>query len=106
MLEGINDTSIVLIPKGNDPEELTDFRRISLRNVIYKLISKCIVNRFRPILDEIISPEQSTFVPSRRITDNAIIAFECTHEIQKLNGRRGDFCVYKLDLPKAYDSVD
>jgi hypothetical protein len=66
----------------------------------------CIVNRLRPILDEIISLKQSAFVPSRRITDNAIIAFECTHEIQKLNGRRGDFCAYKLDLSKTYDRVD
>jgi hypothetical protein len=49
--------------------------------VIYKLISKCIVNRLQGILDEIINPGQSAFVPTRRITDNALIAFECAHEI-------------------------
>jgi hypothetical protein len=57
MPEGINDTVIVLIPKDTEPEELKDFRPIPLCNVIYKLISKCIVNRFRGILDEIISSE-------------------------------------------------
>jgi hypothetical protein len=57
MPEVINDTTIVLIPKGTEPEELKDFRPIRLCNVIYKLISKCIVNRFRGILDEIISSE-------------------------------------------------
>jgi hypothetical protein len=45
-------------------------------------------------------------VPNRRITDNALIAFECVHALQRSNGRRGDFCVYKLDLSKAYDHVD
>jgi hypothetical protein len=45
MPEGINDTSIVLIPIGNEPVELTDFRPISLCNMIYQLISMCIVNR-------------------------------------------------------------
>jgi hypothetical protein len=48
---GFNDTAIVLIPKGNDPVELKDFRPISLCNVIYKVISKCLVNRLRPFLD-------------------------------------------------------
>jgi hypothetical protein len=104
--EGINDTAIVLIPKGNDLEELKDFRLISLCNMIYKLILKCIVNRLRGIHDEIINPKQSAFVPTRRITDNTLIAFECAHEIQRTNGRRGDFCAYKLDLTKAYDRVD
>jgi hypothetical protein len=86
--------------------ELTDFRQISLCNVIYKLISKCVVNRLHCILDEIVSPEQSAFVPTRRVTDNALLAFECTHAIQRTNGRTGDFCAYKLDLLKAYDRVD
>jgi hypothetical protein len=58
------------------------------------------------LLDEVISPEQSAFVLTRWITDNALLAFECVHEIQKDNSRRGDFCAFKLDLSKAYDRVD
>jgi hypothetical protein len=104
--DGVNDTAIVLILKGNNPEELKDFRPISLCNVIYKPISKCIVNRLRGLLDEVISSEQSAFVPTRCIKDNALIAFECVHEIQRYNNRRGDYCAYKLDLSKAYDRVD
>jgi hypothetical protein len=42
--ECINDTAIVLIPKGVEPTELKDFRPISMCNAIYKLISKCLVN--------------------------------------------------------------
>jgi hypothetical protein len=42
---GINDTTTVLILKGSNPEELKDFRPINLCNVIYKIISKCLVNR-------------------------------------------------------------
>ena len=81
MPEGVNSTSIVLIPKNSNPTSLTDYRPISLCNVIYKVISKCLVNRLRPLLDDIISLEQSTFIPGRMITDNAIIAFECFHKI-------------------------
>jgi hypothetical protein len=89
---GINDTAIVLIPKGANPKELMDFRTISLCNVIYKVISKCLINRLRPFLDTIIAPEQSAFVPSRKITDNALIAFESVHAIQKGAAAQGEFC--------------
>jgi hypothetical protein len=106
MSDGINGTAIMLIPKSNEPEELKDFRPISLCNVIYKLISKCIVNRLRGILDDLIYPEQSAFVPTRRITDNALLAFECAHAIQRQSGRRVYSCAYKQDLSKAYDRVD
>jgi hypothetical protein len=103
MPDGINETTIVLIPKGLNPEELKDFRPISLCNVIYKIISRCMVNKLKPILDEIISPEQSAFVPTRRIIDNALIAFECVHSIKHKAGNRGEFCAHKLDLSKAFD---
>lgn len=50
MPEGVNETCIVLIPKVQQPETLKDFGPFSLCNVIYKVVSKCIVNRMRPPL--------------------------------------------------------
>jgi hypothetical protein len=65
MLEGSNDTSIVLIPKVDNP--------VDLKDLLYKIISKCLVNRLRPILGDVISENQSAFVPGRLIRDNASI---------------------------------
>jgi hypothetical protein len=106
MPDGVNDTSIVLIPKNKNAITLKDFRPISLCNVIYKIVAKCLVNRMRPLLKDIISETQSAFIPGRMITDNATIAFECIHALQKGSKIAGKFCAYKLDLMKAYDRVD
>ena len=105
MPPGVNDTCIVLIPKVPHPEHLKDFRPISLCNVIYKVVSKCIVNRLRPLLQDLISPNQSAFIPGRLITGNALVAFECFHAINSNADERSKFCAYKLDLSKAYDII-
>ena len=106
MPEGVNDTAIVLIPKVQFPKKLKDFRPISLCNVIYKIVSKCMVNRLRPILSDLITENQSAFILGRLITDNSIMAFECLDYIQSVGASVPACCAYKLDLSKAYDRVD
>lgn len=61
------ETLIVPIPKVDEPRTLRDFRPISLCNVLLKLISKVLVRRVRPFLDDLIGPLQSSFIPNRAL---------------------------------------
>lgn len=52
---GVNNTAIVLILKSDQPVDLKDFRPISLCNVVYKVVFKCLVYRLRTVLDDLVS---------------------------------------------------
>lgn len=68
--ENITDTNIVLIPKKPNPTRMTELRPISLCNMLYKVASKVLANRFKRLLNGMISETQSAFIQEIFITDN------------------------------------
>ena len=106
MLDGINYTHVVLIPKIKNPSKMNDLRPISLYNVSYKLISKVLVNRLKVILPKIIDENQSAFVPGRLITDKVLLSSKVFHYMKHNHAKKRVYMALKLDMRKAYDRME
>ncbi|KAL2247313.1 UNVERIFIED_CONTAM: hypothetical protein Sindi_2583600 [Sesamum indicum] len=104
LLKQINSTILTVIPKVHSPTSVADFRPISCCNVLYKIIAKLIVQKLSVILDKIISPCQAAFVPGRSIGDNVMLAQELFTGYNQ--ARLLPRCALKVDIRKAYDTVD
>ena len=60
----LNQSNIILVPKGPNASTNNQFRPIAVCNAIYKVISKLLTNRVMPLLSKLICPTQNVFVPS------------------------------------------
>jgi len=72
--------------------------------LIYKIISKILVNRLRPLLDRLISPFQSAFIPGRSIHDNILLTHEIMHKFKNMKAK-SVWVVIKLDMAEACDRL-
>ena len=95
-----------MTPKVRDPELVSQFRPISLCNVLYKIFSKVLANRLKKILPHIITEHQSAFTKDRLIFDNNLIAFEPLHNMQNHKSTKEGYMAIKLDMSKVYDRVE
>ncbi|KAL0416341.1 UNVERIFIED_CONTAM: putative mitochondrial protein [Sesamum latifolium] len=80
LLYKMNYTHVVLIPKCDNPELVSQLRPISLCNVVLKIASKCIANRLK--------------------------TFELNHFLKVSTRIKKGFAALKLDMSKAYDRVE
>lgn len=101
----LNATEIILIPKKAHANHVTDYRPISLTNVIYRLIAKSLANRIKEDLPNYIHHSQHAFIQGRRITDNIIIAQEIVHSFNLKSFNQEAFML-KIDLAKAFDRIE
>ena len=94
---------ITVLPKDNpDKTSLKNYRPISLLNVDYKIISKTISNKLRPIMGTIINDDQQCSVKDRKIQNHLhfirdLISY-CNHKNIKC-------AMISLDQEKAFDRV-
>ncbi|XP_042952203.1 uncharacterized protein LOC122289285 [Carya illinoinensis] len=69
-------------------------------------VEEMLANRLKSVLTDIISPNQSAFMPERLITDNIMVAYEVMHsmKVRKKGGQRN--MAIKIDMSKAYDRIE
>ena len=102
----LNHTFITLIPKIKNLTSVSDYRPISLCNVLYKIFSKVLTNRLKKFLPSIILEHQSAFTKNRLIFDNILVAFETLHSMNIHKSSKYSYMTVKLDMSKAYDRVE
>lgn len=96
----ISSIYIALILKKKLSTSFSDYRPISLCNVMYKIISEIITTRMRNVLPLHLSLEKHGFLKERNILDAVALTQECLHS---LHSRKLDATLLKIDLKKAYD---
>jgi hypothetical protein len=98
-----NQALISLLPKKADAVEVKDFRPISLIHSVAKLIAKVLSVRLAPSMPLLVGPQQSAFIRGRCLHDTFQLVQATTRKLHRL---KKDVILLKLDITKAFDTVD
>ena len=94
---------ISLINKpGKDRMYIENWRPISLLNIDYKIMSKCLAERLKKVIEKLVSKSQYGFIGGRNINDAVRTILDIADE-SNLNNKQG--MLLALDFQKAFDSL-
>ncbi|XP_048634861.1 uncharacterized protein LOC125608425 [Brassica napus] len=103
MPSATNSTILTLVPKHTGASLITDFRPIACLNTLYKVVSRLLVKRLKPILAPLIVPNQTAFVRGRLLVENTSLAGELINGYHRENGTKR--ITIKVDIAKAFDTL-
>ena len=96
-------SAITLLPKQGKPvEKIENWRPITLSNCDLKIFTKLLSNRVSKVLDKLIHPSPTAYIPGRVVHDNLRL-FEFYNKYCRDNDI--DAVLVSLDARKAFDSV-
>ncbi|XP_020678312.1 uncharacterized protein LOC110096618, partial [Dendrobium catenatum] len=98
------ETLIVLKPKVSNPILPSNYRPISLCNIVYKVGARVILNRLIVVIPKLISKEQAVFIKGRSLSDHVLVAQEIFHKLRFSKAAKG-LVSFKVDMEQAYDSM-
>ncbi|KAL9236951.1 hypothetical protein vseg_011557 [Gypsophila vaccaria] len=104
LLQQLNATNLVMIPKTDRPTSVMQFRPIACCNVLYKVISKLLCSRLAQVLPHIIDQNQGAFIQGRNIQENILICQDLIRLYERPN--TSATWMFKIDLQKVYDMVE
>ena len=104
--KSLGHSFITIIPKVKNSEHISQYRPISLSNVLYRVFSKVLANKIKSFLPQLVSQHQSAFISNRLISDNISVAFETLYYMRNHCTGKTGFMALKLDISKAYDRVE
>ena len=94
---------VVPIHKKGSKTDPSNYRGITLMNVVCKLYSKVILNRLAPLVEAKVCDEQGGFRSGRACEDQVFAIWETLHHA-RLSG--SPVYLAFIDFQKAFDSVD
>ncbi|XP_062089589.1 uncharacterized protein LOC133796123 [Humulus lupulus] len=100
----LNKTVLAMVPKTDMSCNAIDYRPIACCNTIYKCISKMLCSRISEVLPTLVSPNQGAFIKGRLLAHNILIFQDLIKNYNRRNA--SPRCALKIDLSKAYDTVD
>ena len=96
-------SGITPIPKKGNLKLTDNYRGISLTQVASKIYNRLLLNRIRPVLDEVLRPNQNGFRPQRS-TSSHILALR--RIVEELSNYNKEAVLVFIDFQKAFDSID
>ena len=92
----------LLLKDENNPEDPKNYRPISLLNVEYKLLTRCLANKLSRKISSLVNTDQTCSVPKRSIINHNHFIRDLIAHVENTNETAA---ILSLDQAKAFDRV-